>query len=549
MPIDYSKWDHIELSDDSDIEVHPNVDKRSFIRWKQRDIHEKRAQRNVEIKTMLVQLTMYRKLNARVDLLVSSMGAEIMDNAKVMLVLKEKFDPNERFDYDKLKEEQGNDLRKGLRDLTFNQDEIDASPPYNEMVEDLLRQIKDEHPEIAADSTGDKMKAELKSHRKRIDEVLSQQSIKLDQLLHEKAQLISSDDYHTGFDRSFMNKDDEEAEKSKTQGAPQVAATPAESKSAPTSETTPPIAATSPAATGSTTKDKEGASAPAQAESKSAVAKSSVPTALTSTSSKTYEPKVILDDLILLPETQEFGDIPATNLRQSAEFMIRHTNICTEQQKDGLIMSAFDVQLAGQSADVRRIVNQSLLLQYVAQLSGNRPIPDKNATIKAVKMFCSKLSEPGPARDGFYADVDNTVNHIVTRCKVIEQEQLEREADDGEQLIQLRALDEGTELSVNLPPQGTPEYEIFKTKLPESFQEAVASNSLDRVNEEFAKLKVEDAEKILEVFNECGVIGISGVLENEGEFNQLKEQHQMEEAKEERATKQAHEYNTVDEVD
>ena len=34
--LNYSKWDNLELSDDSDIEVHPNVDKRSFIRWQER---------------------------------------------------------------------------------------------------------------------------------------------------------------------------------------------------------------------------------------------------------------------------------------------------------------------------------------------------------------------------------------------------------------------------------------------------------------------------------------------------------------------------------
>lgn len=46
--LNYSKWDNLELSDDSDIEVHPNVDKQSFIRWKQRDIHEKREMRKIQ---------------------------------------------------------------------------------------------------------------------------------------------------------------------------------------------------------------------------------------------------------------------------------------------------------------------------------------------------------------------------------------------------------------------------------------------------------------------------------------------------------------------
>lgn len=32
MPLNYSKWDALELSDDSDIEEHPNIDKRSMIK-------------------------------------------------------------------------------------------------------------------------------------------------------------------------------------------------------------------------------------------------------------------------------------------------------------------------------------------------------------------------------------------------------------------------------------------------------------------------------------------------------------------------------------
>ena len=83
MPIDYSKWDKIEISDDSDVEVHPNVDKQSFIRWKQRDIHEKECKRNIEIKSILIQLTMYAKLNERVDYLLEKLtSTELLDSEK-----------------------------------------------------------------------------------------------------------------------------------------------------------------------------------------------------------------------------------------------------------------------------------------------------------------------------------------------------------------------------------------------------------------------------------------------------------------------------------
>ena len=53
MPVDYSKWDALELSDDSDFEPHPNVDKRSFIRAKQHQIHEQRAVRKHQVGEML----------------------------------------------------------------------------------------------------------------------------------------------------------------------------------------------------------------------------------------------------------------------------------------------------------------------------------------------------------------------------------------------------------------------------------------------------------------------------------------------------------------
>jgi len=43
--MNYSKWDNIELSDDEDVEVHPNIDRDSFLRWRKEAIHLKRAEK------------------------------------------------------------------------------------------------------------------------------------------------------------------------------------------------------------------------------------------------------------------------------------------------------------------------------------------------------------------------------------------------------------------------------------------------------------------------------------------------------------------------
>lgn len=507
MPIDYSKWDKIELSDDSDIEVHPNVDKASFIKWKQRDIHEKRHQRNIEIKSILVQLTMYAKLNTRVDYLLKNLSEQdLLDESKVNHLLNEKFDPKERFDYEKLKQEKGDSLRKGLKDLTFDEQEVANTPPYNEMIEDLFVQIKEDHPETATDAKA--LSQEIKEHRAKIDDVLLRQTIKLDDLLYQKAQLISSEDIHTGFDRSFTNRDEGEKEEKVTQ-APKKTVTTVETINTPVAAPVTPAAAS----------QKE----------------------------KTEED--LYDELNVMPATAEFAKIPFANLEESALYLIKHPSICTENQKDSLIMSAFDYQLEGNITATRQVVYQSLLLQYVAQLAG--PKPSKDLTIRAVKLFFSKLKEKsGPASKAFVLDVENTVNHIKTRCEILAKEH-EENADEEEQLIQLKALDESTELFVNTPEEGSEEYETFLTKLSPEMQTAIKSGSLDEVNLVFAKMKIEEAERVLEIFNECNVIGVSGVLENEDEFQKLKDEYDENQHlhQETQSQVEQQEFDTVDIVD
>lgn len=84
MPVDYSKWDALELSDDSDIEVHPNVDKRSFIRAKQNQIHQQRHDRKVEIETLkyerIINDGLLERINALLDALKKHQEEAVKQN-------------------------------------------------------------------------------------------------------------------------------------------------------------------------------------------------------------------------------------------------------------------------------------------------------------------------------------------------------------------------------------------------------------------------------------------------------------------------------------
>ena len=118
---------------------------------------------------------------------------------------------------------------------------------------------------------------------------------------------------------------------------------------------------------------------------------------------------------MISPATDEFSKIPATDYTKSAEFLIKHYTICTEQQKDALMMSAFDLQLDNRTETAKQVVHQALLLQYIANLTGNNPHAPKDKVINAIKLFFSKISdESTPAHQVFWEDVDRTYAHIKT---------------------------------------------------------------------------------------------------------------------------------------
>ena len=117
-------------------------------------------------------------------------------------------------------------------------------------------------------------------------------------------------------------------------------------------------------------------------------------------------------ELQVLPQTAEFAKIPYKELEKSAQFLIAHPSICTEHQKDSLIMTAFDRQLGRATpTEPSKSFTSLCYCNIFTQLAG--PHASKDQTIRAVKLFFTKLKDSSlPASKAFEADVENTVNHI-----------------------------------------------------------------------------------------------------------------------------------------
>lgn len=472
MAIDYSKWDKLELSDDSDVEVHPNVDKSSFIRWKQRDIHEKRMQREQQIKGLRVQKEMYTQLNKRVDrMLAEFTDARLESETERNEFLNSNFDKTEK--------------------CTLEEQQAADAPTYNEMVEDLFTQITGDLEKEGVELNGANIRKKAEEHRAKVETVLQQIDPKLKEFDLEKHNHITSDDIHEGWNTSFINK----------------------------SSTAP-----NPPAGSAKSKDQD--------KSKNKAVSTAIETINSPTTVKTVEKKPSkpldeLDDLELLKETIEFSKLPTNKACET--YLLEHPFIACTHQKDALLMKAFDYQLNGETKKAEDTIRKSMLLQFSADLLENPPNPQmpRDVRLQYVKQLFGQLEKDNtPGWMAYDQECLRMIEHVKTRCEIIKKEQEQEQGGDGEaegvEQIQLRSVDPSSELVVTVPEKGTKEYEIYE-KLPEKMKTALATGSLDEVNKVFATIPIDEAEELLERFNECGVIGIQALLDNEEQFQELAE--------------------------
>ena len=176
--LNYAKWDNLELSDDSDIEVHPNVDKKSFVRWKQRDIHEKREMRKIERSRLEAEGRTNTDLMPELDRLVQ-------DTRKEGVPFYER----------EMKRLLAGRAERG------NKDGPDG-PTLDDMLLSLLLQINQE--DAVKSSAGkadqaDTLVASLESHKKRLKERQDTIEAELRTMDEEDQRKITSDSLREGW--------------------------------------------------------------------------------------------------------------------------------------------------------------------------------------------------------------------------------------------------------------------------------------------------------------------------------------------------------------
>ncbi|KAH7081185.1 hypothetical protein BKA63DRAFT_462098 [Paraphoma chrysanthemicola] len=481
MVINYSKWDALELSDDSDIEVHPNVDKKSFIRAKQAQIHQERDHRRHQIKTLKYERIINDGLTERVDRLLTALKSHKAKQAEGnganddQLVFQAMMESMMDMKIDK---DGGSDRPPPPPEGVH--EHIKDKPTYPQMMASLVDSVKkDIDASKSEEPRFNQFIGGLEKEKARIEDLQRQLYEKLAELEKEDKKHITSDDIHEGFSYSAVRKGEEKP-----------AAPPAPKKTEPTVELL-----NRPSATRTDTGQSSGADADVEE----------------GTAADDDD-----EDITASPLAQSFAAITPGDWYAALQFLMQNPSVLAERETDGLLVEAFNSEMEGKPKHARQCVHAGLLLQYCRQLGGRQ----------GVELFFKRIqSKDHQAAKMFNDDVDNTYRRIHTRAKEILKERQENPAGEGVEQIQLHAVDPNTTINIQVPPKTptasdpaereaeTQARQIFEN-FPPGLQRALESGKLDEVNKVLAKMSVEEAEEIVEKLGDGGMLSLEqGVID------------------------------------
>ncbi|KAG6854136.1 hypothetical protein C0991_010300 [Blastosporella zonata] len=465
----YKKWDQLELSDDSDIEGHPNVDKKSLIRWKQRDIHEKRDMRKNVITQLKSQIACNNVLLPR----ITDISNNISNPASSV-------SPTAYFNsyVERLKKEPSRDCPPGN-----NPDK--AEQTYDGMLLALLRRVgedarvKVKESEALEAERDEKLAkylaSEMAGHVKRLKETIDKDAVKLASEESEQKKHITSEDLHDGFDSKYV----------------------------------PPIPEPKPIP-----HTKIGGSKTTKTTTTEFEVLNPTASASSSAADEDESDDETLPDLT--PSLEVFSKIPVRAYETSYRFI---RDVIVPGASDALLVAAFRAQSAGKAKYAKQCVHQSLLLQYCEKLGKD-----------GVRVFFEKMIfADSRAESVFVDDMEGTYRHLVERVNVSLKEQAE---SSGQEQIQLVPENPNQTISFNVPDGPPPEnlvlegpetenldieevrkalqfrWDIF-VAFPEEFQAALKEGTLDAVNKVLGEMDVDSAEAVVQQLDMAGILSFA----------------------------------------
>ncbi|PVU95460.1 hypothetical protein BB561_001816 [Smittium simulii] len=462
MPIDYSKWNSLELSDDSDVEVHPNIEKGTFIRLRQQKIRQDREARARTIDSLETEIDMNKDLVKRIDALTAEIVQENIESfAKRMLEWSSKAKKQQEV-INQVQES----IKAGEEIKELSREELIDTLIFRVQEELAATNITSSSPNEIKNKVVEILKSHVEKLKNREPEALSKiEGIKKEQRLHVSVEELSKE----GFNKTIINKTKPGSSENK--------------KIVRTSEVLNP-------------------------EYKNNLEFSLSPEKATSGSKALeefdQEDENEAETLDLDSDSRKFAMI--RSLDQTKDYILQNLSIISSAKSDQILAHAFELEMEGETDLAKQFVRQSLIITYILQMGSS-----------GVGMFFSKISLEGSAGNVmFYTDVDKRYKHIVERCKVLKKER----EDNKLESIQLQTDGNSDYVKIYVPDRSNPEeadrVAIFD-QLPKDFQDALKVGTLDALNGCLANVTGKRAEEILEMCGKGGFLVVDEeiLVENE----------------------------------
>ncbi|KAJ7025338.1 hypothetical protein C8F04DRAFT_136573 [Mycena alexandri] len=462
----YKKWDKLQVSDESDIEEHPNIHKPSMILALQAKIHEEREQRKFNIARLRAQIACNNIIYPRIQSIHSSLESPDSDKPRTVY-------------FNSLVEQL---QRNPSKECPPGNDPNQLEQTYDGMVLSLLRQVGDEAKDavkvagVAEDQREERIGKALadgmKEHVVRLKETIDKDSNELEQELKEQKKHITSEDIHDGFTTKYV---------------------PPKPDPAPL-----PIAARldKPSKRKTKTTEIEVIHSPPDAEE---------------------EDEELDDDITnLTPSLEAFSKIPLKAFEQSFRFIQQHRDVVVPGASDSLLGAAFKAQYDDKPKYAKQCVHQSLLLQYGDKLGAS-----------GLGIFFKKMiGGDKRALTVFADDVEKTYAHLAERVKHSQEEAKQ----GGRETIMLASENEGDitfNIPTGPPPdelvmgEGMEDMDIEEVRkalqlrwdvfqgLPGDLRKALQTEELVEVNKVLGSMEVDEAEEILQRLDMAGIIPFS----------------------------------------
>jgi cell division cycle protein 37 len=180
--MDYSKWDKIELSDDEDFDCHPNIDKKSFIRFKQQEIHKQREARREKISQFECEKKEYQVAKDKLHNLIST-SAQADASSYIQTIKELMASPSGQ-----------------INDAQMNGEKYFAS---------VLRAVYDEGKmsKLNQDEAKKLLEKQLAEETKKLEDRLRDVTQKLDEEIKEQNKKLTSDNmYKEGFNKTVSTQ-------------------------------------------------------------------------------------------------------------------------------------------------------------------------------------------------------------------------------------------------------------------------------------------------------------------------------------------------------